>query len=473
MRNHNGQIILLLVFILVVLTSFVLLNVDIFTSVREKTHIQHGGDAAAIAAAHKQGEILNEIGRLNIEHIVAAIKDQTNECRRIVMEQRRLALLEPVEALRLASRAAEKNGMSIRPEFAAILRRHIDDIRTVYASGGSGPGAPYPEPYPGAWVEYANKISSVISEGLAAGPDNLEFYDSLSGHLLLNRQFYFAISGKDWCWFHFNNKNILEDYGSYNDWAPLPLERENPLDNSEVFSLHIVSRKTAINSVFSNEEIMELVKRYSDETITEEELDKSLLIADMEESWFFFDISAWSEWFNGLALSGDDYGYEFPIVGDIKDEYNVRGCAAVCRCVGENETVAVASSSKFHWSAAAKPFGSVTDFKGNQTVVTALNALVIPAFTDTRLVALDAVGGSHLATANFDWVTHIRDHLPVYMEKGPTKISGACFYCAQLKTWERESFRRSGATWLKFNSHTCQRPTGGDYIGGGGSSHGH
>jgi hypothetical protein len=87
----------------------------------------------------------------------------------------------------------------------------------VYATGGDGPGAPYPEPYPGAWVEYAAAISRVISEGLAAGPDNLEFYDSLSGHLLLNRQFYYAISGKDWCWFFFNNKNILDDYGKYTD----------------------------------------------------------------------------------------------------------------------------------------------------------------------------------------------------------------------------------------------------------------
>ena len=49
MRTRSGQIILLLVFVLVVLTSFVLLNVDIFTSVREKTRIQHGGDVAAIA----------------------------------------------------------------------------------------------------------------------------------------------------------------------------------------------------------------------------------------------------------------------------------------------------------------------------------------------------------------------------------------------------------------------------------------
>lgn len=472
MRTRSGQIILLLVFILVVLTSFVLLNVDIFTSVREKTQIQHGGDAAAIAAANKQGQILNEIGRLNIEHLVAAARDETNECRRIVLEQRRLALLEPVEALRLANMAAKKNGMKERPEFAAILQRHVNDIRTVYCAGANGAGAPYPEPFPGAWVAYAAAISSVISEGLATGPDNLEFYDSLSGHLLLNRQFYHAISGKDWCWFFFNNKNLLDDYSKYTDWAPLPVERENPLDNSEVFSLHVVSRKIAFKSVFTTEEMMELVKRYSDETLTEEEIAKSHLLADQEEPWFFFDMGSWRQWFNGLSLADDEYGYEFPIVGEIKDEYNVRGCAAVCRCVGENQTVAVESTSKFHWSAAAKPFGCVEDFEGRMSVVTALNSLVIPAFTDTRLVALDAVGGANLATADYDWVTHIRDHLGAYMENGP-RYGSSCYYCAQLVTWERASFRREGSTWLKFNSHTCHRPIGGGPGGHGGTSHGH
>lgn len=472
MRERDGQIILLLVFVLAVLASLVLLNVDIFTSVREKTHIQHGGDAAAIAAANRQGQILNEIGRLNIAHLIAAARDETNECRRIVMEQRRMALLEPVEALRYASRAAKKNGMAVRGEFAEILRRHVNDIRTVYATGGDGPGAPYPEPYPGAWVEYAAAISRVISEGLAAGPDNLEFYDSLSGHLLLNRQFYYAISGKDWCWFFFNNKNILDDYGKYTDWAPLPVERENPLDNSEVFSLHVVSRKIALGSVFTKEEMLELVKRYSDETLTEDDIAKSRLLADQEEPWFFFDRGAWRRWFNGLSLADDEYGYEFPVVGGIKDEYNVRGCAAVCRCVGENRTVAVESSSQFHWSAAAKPFGSVVDFEGRAADVTAFSAFVVPAFTDTRLVALDAVGGENLATADFGWVAHIRDHLPGYMEKGP-RFGSSCFYCDQLVTWERASFRREGVIWLKFNSHTCRRPTGGGPSGRGGTSHGH
>lgn len=472
MKKRGGQIILLLVFILVVLISFVLLNVDIFTAVREKTHLQNGGDAAAIAAAHKQGEILNEIGRLNIAHLIAAARDETNECRRIVMAQRRLALLEPVQALRSANRAAKKNGMEVRPEFAHILSRHINDIRTVYAAGGEGPGAPYPEPFPGAWTDYASAIQNVISEGLATGPDNLEFYDALSGHLLLNRQFYQAIAGRDWCWFFFNCKNVLDDYDSYREWDPLPVDRDNPLDNSEVFSLHVVSRKIAMKAVFTDEEILEIVRRYSDEKLTAEELEESMLLADMGEPWFFFDMGSWRTWFHGLALADDDYGYEFPITGGIKDEYNVRGCAAVCRCVGDVETVAVESSSVFHWSAAAKPFGSVEDLKGQKSVVTALNAFVVPAFTDVRLVALDAVGGQNLGTADFGWVAHIRDHLLRYLEKGPIHGNG-CFYCRQLVTWERASFRREGSTWLRYNSGSCRRPTGGGSGGHGGTSHGH
>ena len=64
----------------------------------------------------------------------------------------------------------------LREEFAQILREHVDDIRLVYSGGTNSRGEPYPEPYPGAWTEYATAIENVISEGLACGPDNVEFY---------------------------------------------------------------------------------------------------------------------------------------------------------------------------------------------------------------------------------------------------------------------------------------------------------
>ena len=96
-----------------------------------------------------------------------------------------------------AREAALKNGMEKREEFSQILEEHVNDIRTVYAGGENAEGEPYPEPYPGAWTEYATAIRAVVGEGLATGPDNIEFYDAAGGHMLLNRMFYNAVAGKD------------------------------------------------------------------------------------------------------------------------------------------------------------------------------------------------------------------------------------------------------------------------------------
>ena len=123
------------------------------------------------------------------------------------------------------------------------------------------------------------------------------------------------------------------------------------------------------------------------------------------------------------------------------------------------------------WAAGAKPFGTVENFEGETDVVTALNSFVVPCFTYVRLVPLDSVGGENLSTADYGWVTHVRKHLPYYLEHGPVNAQG-CFYCLQLQTWEKKYFRDGGIRWIKNYAGTCIRGTGG---GGshGGTSHGH
>ncbi len=481
MKNaKRGQVAIYLIMILVVVFFLALLNVDSFIAVRGKNHVQNAGDAAALAAARKQGALLNEIGRLNLDHILAAIGNDTNKCEEIVFEQRRKALLEPVEALRHANEAALKNGMEVRDEFSQILRNHVRDIRLVYSGGENERGEPYPEPFPGAWTQYATAIENVISEGLAVGPDNVEFYDAAGGHTLLNREFYFAVAARNWCWFHFNDMNLLERYNSYHDWGPLPSRRENSLNNSEIFSLHVTTRKGALTDVFSFEEIKSLLETYADVTVTDDELANSFVITNQDQVWFTFDNTRWHPWFDGLRLVGEEDGAEFPLVGEIKPEYNVRGCAAITRCYEEIESFAIEGSSDLTWSAAAKPFGTVTRFDGATDCVTNLRdpnelgaqpRFVLPCFTDVRLVPLDAVGGQNLATADYGWVTHVREHLKPYLQHGP-RAAGDCFYCQQLKTWERDLVRQSGIRWLKFNSGSCVRPVSGGSSGGG-TSHGH
>ncbi len=496
-RARSGQVAVYLIMVLVVVFMLALLNVDLFLAVRGKNHVQNAGDAAALAAARKQGELINKIGQRNLEHIRCALHGTTcarhaglvceQACADIVLDQRRTALLEPLDALRLANDAAKKNGMEVRDEFAHILQDHIRDIRSVYAGGENKDGEPYPEAYPGAWNEYANEIAHVIDEGLAVGPDNIEFYDAAGGHMLLRRDFYQAIAGRNWCWFHFNAGSLLESYNSYRDWSPLPTRQENSFDNCEIFSLHVIARKGALTEFLSLDEIKRLVRLATEASASapvlydwvmpdfadEQELEKAIqksLLSDPEQVWFFFDEQRWHQWFDGLRLAGDEDGFAFPLVGEIKDEYNVRGCAAICRCIIDVQSVALESSSDLTWAAAAKPFGMMNVDGGAPRAIVP-NDFVVPCMSDVRLVPLDSVGGEDLATADLGWVDHIRHHLDDYLAKGPGTIQN-CSYCAQLRTWELESFRRAGVRWLKYNAGSCVRPTGS---GGshGGTSHGH
>ena len=468
--KRKGQVAVYLAMILVVICVLALLNVDTFVTVRAKNRLQNGGDAAALAAAHKQGTLINEIGRLNVDHLLAALAGDSNRCERIVLEQRRLCLLGPVEALRLANEAAKRNGLPVQEDFATILRDHVNDIRTLYADG-SGEGDPYPESYPGAWTDYATALLNVVNEGLATAPDNIEFYNATAGHTLLTRAFYMAIASGDWCWFHFNDEALLHNYTSYRNWSPLPEVDRNSMENCEIFNLHVNAWKGAITDLLSTNEIQHICRTYGDGEIPQEQLAESVILTNRDQVWFLFESGRWGRWFNGLSLAGEEDGYEFPIVGEIKPEYNVRGCAAIARCIKEVESVALESTSDVAWAAGAKPFGTVENFEGETDVVTALSSFVVPCFTNVRLVPLDSVGGEDLSTADYGWVTHVRKHLPHYLQHGPVNAQG-CFYCLQLQTWEKKYFRVGGIRWLKNYAGTCIRGTGG---GGshGGTSHGH
>ncbi len=435
MKARTGQVAIYLIMVLVVILTLALMNVDTFLAVRSKNHVQHAGDAAVLAAARQQALVLNEIGRLNVEHLLAVFSNDVARCEEIVLAQRRLALLGPVEGLRLANQAAKKNGMPVREEFSSILEKHVLELRFLYEDVEQ-------ESYPGAMRDYVFAIENVLRDGLAVGPDNMEFYNSWGGHLLLNRNFYFAISGKNWCWFHFNADELLANYNSYQDWGPLP-QRTNSWVNSEIFSLQVATRKCAALDIFSADELKDLVEQYSDEHIFPTDFEGTNLLSDATQEWFFYDPATWRTWYELDDL---------PMIGDVKDEYDVRGCASICRCVLDG----------FTWSAAAKPFGMD------------VNGFILPSFSHVRLVPLDSVGGEDLATADYDWVMHFRYHLIPYLLNGPHHdLSSACFYCRQLKTWERTAFRHEGLRWLKFHSDTCVRPVSGPGGSTGGTSHGH
>jgi hypothetical protein len=421
----------------------------------------NAGDAAALAVARHQGELLNRIGALNVEHLKAAIENDEARCREIVIEQMRICLLDPLEGIRIGNDAARLNGAKADAGMTELLQQHVIDIRNNYLLNPEA----YPQAWEGAWEEYAQRLELAIGEGVIAGPDNIDFVDAATGHFLLNKLFYHAVGGRNWCWFHFNAPGLLDGYSSFRDWAPLPGAsdevRRRRCVNSEVYSLNLDLRTGSARDLLGEGLIMDL----SGASLAD--IGKSHLITNVTQSWFFYDTSRWRSWWE-MDPNGQ---WNFPVVGKVKPEYDVRGCAAVCRVSRNVRNLLDGADRSAGWAAAAKPFGTVEDERGESAVVTSLRNFVVPAFTDVRLVPIDAVGGKDLSTADSDWMWHLREHLPRYLGSGTSGLA-ACGYCEQLRAWERESLRSEARRWLKFNSGSCIRSSGGGPERGG-TPHGH
>lgn len=464
MSAKSGQVVLYLVFVLVAITVLALMNVGVYLAVTARNRTMNAGDAAALAVARHQGELLNRIGSLNVEHLRAALADDEEECTRIATEQARLCFLGPLKGISKGNEAARQNGAKPNDEMRDVLVQHVIDVRTIYAMTPEA----YPAPWEGAWEEYAQALESEIGAPLYAGPDNVVFMDSAGGHLLLDRAFYDAIAGRNWCWFHFYAAGVLDDYSGFGDWGALPTAddatRKRRSANSEVYSLHLVPKPGSALGLLGTNLVCQLTGA------TAEDIARSSLITNQTQVWFCYDEEAdWRKWWE-IDPGGE---WQFPVVGSVKPEYDVRGAAAVCRVTRDIPNLLGSGEARVAtWTAAAKPFGTVENEDGETDVVTAPKGFVTPAFDAVRLVPIDAVGGRDLASADADWAWHLRNHLAGYLSAGPGP-GADCYYCQQLATWERESFREQGRRWLKYNSKSCRRPTGGGGGGHGGTPHGH
>ena len=465
MKARRGQVAVYLALVLVAIAFLTLMNVGAYLAVTAKNRTMNAGDAAALAVARHQAELLNQIGALNVDHLKAALADNEEACARIQEEQARLCFLGPLRGIFFGNAAAQANGAEPSDEMREILKQHVIDIRTVYAMTPEA----YPEPWEGAWEEYAQALEVEIGKPLYAGPDNVEFMDAAGGHLLLNAQFYHAVAGRNWCWFHFHAPGVLDSYSGFGDWGPLPSAddetRRRRCANSEVYSLHLVPRTGSAVDLLGKD----LVCRLADATPAD--LAQSTLITNQTQVWFFYDTTeagTWRRW-REIDPDGED---RFPVVGPVKPEYDVRGAAAVCRVLGDIPNLLESGADRTAtWAAAAKPFGTVEAEDGGVGAVTALKGFVTSAFDAVRLVPIDAVGGKDLSSADPDWMRHLREDLPVYFQNGPDVLKG-CYYCRQLVDWERPSVREQGRTWLMYNASSCLRPTGGSG-GRGGTPHGH
>ena len=245
-----------LLVIVVILALVVLWNFDLHKIIAVKLRSQNGGDSAALAAARWQGIALNLVGNLNVLQ-AAALSDalvrgqpDAPEAREIADLEARLCFVGPITGFAASQVAAKNNRMYVNSLFTADVLAHAQDVLANYET--RYPDAPYTNnpAKPGAWDDYGNMLMLVAGQGIAAAPDNMQFFTDFTdrNHLLLNPSFYDAISSKDWCWFFHNALDTLKNYRSYQDWEQLPkIVKPRPI-NSEYFSLGL-TRVTRLESL--------------------------------------------------------------------------------------------------------------------------------------------------------------------------------------------------------------------------------
>lgn len=464
--RRSGQTMIFLLVILILLTLVVLWNFDLHKIIAVKLRSQNAGDAAALAAARWQGSSLNLIGELNamqalaIHDALARGSADFSAAEAIADLQARICFVGPMTAFAAAQHAAKNNGVHVNPVFTAEVAAHAQQVSNDYAF--RFPDPPWGDANGGrtAWDDYAEMIRVIAGEGVAAAPDNRHLYSDFasSGHLLLNPGFYDAIASEDWCWFLFNAMDTLDNYRNWRDWDALPVITEPQPMNAEYFGLGLehVSTLEDLERMGGADapEILDRLGEWAGVRLDPE-------VAHVEARWYVYDPRRWRPW-NELIPEN------FPFRGPVKQAYDYIGADAAVRIEQASPRLSPGQAADtVMWTAAAKPFGTLEDGQRPNSY-----GIVLPGFTDVRLIPVDAstasAGGSRPG-----WAEHIYDHLEPYVARGVGFLSGGCWYCSQLRTWENASFRQTGVEWLHSHADDCYRrggPGGGD---SGGARRGH
>ena len=455
---RRGQVALYLVMVLVAIAVMMFANVNMFLAVRAKNRMMNAVDEAAIAAAKYQGELLNEIGRMNVEHLRAAVlgepwTDGSGEDKTAAM--RRLALFGPVEGVLRANDAAAAWGYPEGGPSDALngFHDHISEIRNN------------PEFYPpgedNVWGAYADALARALGGNPAVLPAYMEIVNPGATGLFAQRSFYDVLSAKAWCWFTVGNNAALLDL----DPTAMQPPEINPVEvpeNSEVFSLHLTFggwmdsewaeewRGDGFSAKWTN-----FVCQVTG--LAPEDFAKNSYAASETETRAFYD-GNWKTW--STTFNPDN----LPLAGHLKPEYDVAGCVAACMMIGYIPQIAEEDgfdqSKRMLVTADAKPFGTVEGLEGGGRVpVTDYGRFVAASrpgeriFTEAQLVLVGTVPRSPGVSMEPNWYNHVKKHSPQHPD-------GSCSYCKLWREWSQESFRRSIRSWLEANKGSC-RPKGG------------
>ncbi len=464
--TRSGQTMIFMIMALVILSFIVIWNFDLHTIIHLKSRTQNAGDAAALGAARWQGISLNLIGDLNIMQAVVLSAGDSNSAAQIADLQARLCYIGPGIGLLAAQQAAKNNGIYAHGEFTARLAEHADAVLMDY-------GEVFTEPYPGCWLDYGALLQAIAVQGVAAAPDNAQYYTDYagSGHFLLMISFYDAIAGRDWCWFYFNAMELLDHYENYTYWPALPvvIPTTHPV-NTEIFGLGLMPRTTTLPGGLDSIAVLNSIRSGSNRNLSATVISNE--VADLVSTWYVYNPAVWSAW-TAISLEGD---YPFPAISSVKPQYDYAGADIAIRIETDAERLTPgAANSHIAWTAAAKPFGHL-ESDGAQLRPDACS-IVLPAFHSVRLIPADTASGPVGGSYNLEWRKHIEDHLPLYLENGLSGLDASCEYCRQLTVWESQTFRDEGKAWLKVPNPDPRLDNRCEVIdapgGGGGPGPGH
>ncbi len=472
--KKSGQTLIFMSMVIVMVAFAALFYFDVHKILHVKSVSRNSGDAAALAAARWQAISLNLIGSLNIAEAVAITDALTSgqtsvpEADLIANLQRRIAFSGPMLGYISAQQAAKQNGIFNRDandSFVQDMRTHVDLIRSEYS-------LLYPDPFPAssgtasAWDEVADMIEMAVDHGIAV-ETSWQYYATYANynHLLLTPSFYDAISGRSWCWFYHNAYDELQNYDNWTYWDDLPPIVVNPPVNSEILSLwlqRVRVRDTVpvLPSGDTWEDTLDDLQAALDQLA----VDDSVAYANFDADWAFYNSNRWSGWSSRIPS-------DFPWDGDIRPEYEYGGADAAMAVRAETERhTEFSGGDTINWSAGAKPFGSLD---GNVTPDS--YGLVLPAYTDVRLIPIDATVSGGNNELRPGWLEFIITILPQYMQYGPTALPTNNYYARQLLTWEDARFRQRGLDYLIAIDFNCYTPPTGPGGGGGsgGTFHGH
>ena len=472
MKGRNGQVALYLVMVLLAIAVLMVVNINAFLAVCSKNRMMNAVDGAAIAAAKFQGALLNEVGRMNVEHLRAAVlgepwTDAAGENPEIRL--RELTLLRPIEAIRISNEAAADWGFASgdSPRAAEGFADHIQEILQN------------PDLYPPAdgginlWHIYAEKLAAALSGNPAVLPNYMEMVSPGSSGLFASSAFYDVLAAKAWCWFSIGDhaQYLDEDPSQVAPYEVTPVEVP---ENSEVYSLH-VAYGTWMDSGWADEwrgtGFSETWTNFVLKVTGLESFATNSYAASETEVWAFYDDN-WRTW--STTYNPDD----FPIAGTIRPEYDVAGCVASCMMLGniqqirEDEGRGQVDGNSILVTAEAKPIGTVEGLDGGTAPVTAYNRFIAPSrpgeriFTEAQLVLMGSVPRSPGCSMEPDWYEHVKKH-------APSSPSPGCGYCKLWSEWSNPAFRSSIRSWLQQNAESCRAGGGEGKVEKGGYPYAH